>query len=94
VRRVSEIVEVVGYDRNKKQLVTNTVFRWNPVADSFNLLKSVFLRKLEEGGLSRLRKEMELRTSFIINLKKDHPIDIALKVARFRRKLMSRLPAV
>ncbi|MCK4714619.1 MAG: hypothetical protein KAT35_03520, partial [Candidatus Aenigmarchaeota archaeon] len=56
VRRVSEVIEVVGYDRNKKELVTNTVFRWNPAADDFNLLKSVFLRKFEGGSLSNIKR--------------------------------------
>lgn len=94
VRRVSEVIEVVGYDRDKKEMVTNTVFRWNPAADNFNLLKSVFLRKFEGGSLSNIKRAMEFRTKFIASLKKGSPIDIALKIAKFRRRSRSQLPVV
>lgn len=35
VRRVKEVVELVGLDPNTKELLTNTVFRWNPATDTF-----------------------------------------------------------
>ena len=36
VRRVKEVVEVVGIDPTTDDLLTNDVFRWNPRKDNFD----------------------------------------------------------
>ncbi len=35
VRRVKEVVELVGMDPTTRELLTNTVFRWDPATDTF-----------------------------------------------------------
>lgn len=35
VRRVKEIIEIVGIERRTNEIITNTVFKWSPVTDSF-----------------------------------------------------------
>jgi flagellar protein FlaI len=35
VRRIMEVVELVGMDPATKELLTNTVFKWDPATDSF-----------------------------------------------------------
>jgi flagellar protein FlaI len=35
VRRVKEVVEILGTDPDTKELITNTIFRWDPINDSF-----------------------------------------------------------
>ncbi|HLF16005.1 MAG TPA: type II/IV secretion system ATPase subunit [Candidatus Thermoplasmatota archaeon] len=37
VRRIKEVVELVGMDPSTKELLTNTVFRWEPGADRFEM---------------------------------------------------------
>jgi flagellar protein FlaI len=64
VRRVSEVVEIVGYDYKKNDIVTNVSFRWNPAEDKFVLLKSVLLDKIKDKmgmDVQRLRAELTRR---------------------------------
>ncbi len=35
VRRVRELVEIVGFEPDTNELITNTVFQWDPVSDEF-----------------------------------------------------------
>ncbi|MFZ3077858.1 MAG: type II/IV secretion system ATPase subunit [Candidatus Aenigmatarchaeota archaeon] len=47
VRRISSILEVTGFDREKNAPVTNEVFRWDPVNDKFVTVNpSIVLRKI------------------------------------------------
>jgi flagellar protein FlaI len=47
VRRVMGIVEIVKYDTKSGEPVTNELFKWNPVKDTFDVKeKSVVLKKL------------------------------------------------
>lgn len=49
VRRIKEVVEVVGIDPETKDLLTNTVFLWDNTNDSYRYLgKSVILERVME----------------------------------------------
>ena len=63
VRRVSEVIEIVGYDRERKHPITNEVIRWNSLRDEFEVRsKSVLLKRIAEAtGFTReeIRRELE-----------------------------------
>ncbi|MDP2816558.1 MAG: type II/IV secretion system ATPase subunit, partial [Rectinemataceae bacterium] len=47
VRKISSILEVTGFDREKNAPVTNEVFKWDPVNDKFVTVNpSIVLRKI------------------------------------------------
>ena len=49
VRRVTEVVELVGMDPATKELLTNTVFRWDPAQDTFQFAgRSYMLERIAE----------------------------------------------
>lgn len=68
VRRVSEILEVVGYDAETKQPIVNQVFKWNPVNDTFDISdKSVVLKKIAVGiGMSEQQVKEELERRMLV----------------------------
>lgn len=74
LRRISSIVEVVELDRVKGDLVTNTVFRWNPETDVFRYNgRSYLFEKIKETyGIGRelLMKEWVDRTNLLLWLQK------------------------
>jgi len=43
VRRIKEIVEVLGVNPSTKELITNTIFTWNPVDDTYEFNGRSFL---------------------------------------------------
>ena len=65
VRRVREIVEILGVDPSTKELVTNTVFRWDPLTDDFEYTgRSFQLEKLSRSTgvpLDTILKEVDNR---------------------------------
>ncbi|MCD6558000.1 MAG: type II/IV secretion system ATPase subunit [Candidatus Aenigmarchaeota archaeon] len=63
IRRVSEVVEVVGYDRDRKEPVVNRVFMWDPKTDSIKTVgKSFVLKKIaEKTNMSEHEIQEELR---------------------------------
>ena len=65
VRRIRNIVEVLGLDPETKELVTNVVFRWDPYTDSFEYGgRSFLLEKISDKlGIpkDKLYEEMEKR---------------------------------
>ncbi len=68
IRRVSEIVEIIGYDYTRKDLVTNNSFRWDPMKDEFVLMKSVLLDKIRERmgfTIDDLKNEMSRRVQIL-----------------------------
>jgi flagellar protein FlaI len=73
VRRVREVVEILGLDPTTKELVTNTVFRWDPVKDEFSYSgRSFQLEKLSRSSgipLDRLQKEMDNRMMLLERMK-------------------------
>jgi flagellar protein FlaI len=49
VRRTTEVLEIVGYDFDNNVPITNQVFKWNPVKDSFDTVnKSITLKKIAD----------------------------------------------
>jgi flagellar protein FlaI len=77
VRRVNEVIEMVGIDNQTKTPITNLVFKWNPVNDNFEIAgKSVLLKKISEmTGLNeqQLKDELE-RRMFVLNWMKEKNI--------------------
>ncbi len=65
VRRVNEVVEIIGVDEDNGKPLTNTVFKWNAINDTFDISnKSMVLKKISESkGLSEeeLKEELERR---------------------------------
>ncbi len=48
VRRVREIVEIIGYDRGRKRVKTNVAFEWDHTTDTFIPRKSFLLERVRE----------------------------------------------
>ncbi len=73
VRRVREIVEILGIDPGTKELITNTVFRWDPITDTVEYLgRSFIVEKLSKSfGIPKesLDAEIEKRTRVLDDLK-------------------------
>ncbi len=69
VRRVLEVVELVGLDPSTKELLTNTVFRWDPTRDRYVFAgRSFMMERLgEEQNMSpaEVRAEFERRQRVI-----------------------------
>ena len=79
VRRVREIVEILGIDPTTKELVTNTVFRWDPLTDDFTYGgRSFQLEKLSKSAgipLDTLLREVENRVSLLERMKDEGVVD-------------------
>lgn len=73
VRRVREIVEILGIDQGTKELITNTVFRWDPITDKVEYLgRSFIVEKLSKSfGIPKeeLDREIAKRTQILDDLK-------------------------
>ena len=73
VRRVREIVEILGIDQGTKELITNTVFRWDPITDKVEYLgRSFIVEKLSKSfGIPKeeLDSEIAKRTAILDDLK-------------------------
>jgi len=65
VRRVNEVVEIVDMNNETKRPITNQVFRWNPINDTFTTENSsIVLRKIAEQsgmGEKEIIEEFERR---------------------------------
>ena len=63
VRRIKEVTEIVGFEPDTKELLTNTVFEWDSAADQHRYLgKSYVLEQVMEGrNLSEEQVEAEWR---------------------------------
>jgi flagellar protein FlaI len=68
-RRITDIVEVVDLDPSTKEVITNTLYEWNPFEDTFRFTgRSYLLERLEkEKGMSmeEILKEIERRKQII-----------------------------
>jgi len=62
VRRIKEIVEVLGVNPSTKELVTNTIFAWNPVNDTYEFNgRSFLIEKISKTfGISMEKLDAEL----------------------------------
>ncbi len=49
VRKVTEILELVGFDRDRNTPIANRIFKWNPIDDKFEPTgKSLVLKKISD----------------------------------------------
>ncbi len=68
-RRITDIVEVVDLDPSTKEVITNTIYEWNPFEDTFRFTgRSYLLERLEkEKGMSMedILKEIDRRKRII-----------------------------
>ncbi|MDA4123673.1 MAG: type II/IV secretion system ATPase subunit, partial [Thaumarchaeota archaeon] len=62
VRRIKEIVEVLGVNPSTKELITNTIFSWNPVSDTYEFNgRSFLIEKISKTyGISMEKLDAEL----------------------------------
>ena len=76
MRRIANIVEILELDRDKGDLITNTVFKWAPDVDEFRWQGRSFLfdRIRDTYGVSKdkLNLELEDRTRFINWMQKNN----------------------
>ncbi len=87
VRRVNEIVEIIGYNPKTRELVTNRAFKWDSENDRFILLKSVLLDKIREKmgySIDDLKLDMVRRIKLLRWLQKNNITDYK-EVARYFR---------
>ncbi len=85
VRRVNEIVEIIGYNPKTRSLVTNRSFKWDIDTDRFILLKSVLLDKIREKmgySIDDLKADMVRRIRLLKWLQK-HNITDYREVAKY-----------
>jgi flagellar protein FlaI len=65
VRKLTEVIEIVGFDRQTNLPETNTVYKWNPLADKFEIVNnSVLLKKISEltgEKEAEIKREIESR---------------------------------
>jgi flagellar protein FlaI len=85
VRRCKQIVEIVDIDPMTKEILTNEVFRWDPVTDKFQYSgKSYVMERIRsQHGLSKEEMMDELKRRVdILEWMKDHNIRAFKDVAR------------
>jgi flagellar protein FlaI len=73
IRKVKEVVEIVGYDYKNKELISNSAFKWNNATQKFDSFESVILDKIQEKsgfGLEDLKLDMNRRIRLLNYLKK------------------------
>jgi flagellar protein FlaI len=79
VRRIMEVVEIVGFEPETNELITNTVFEWDQATDSFIYKGHSFLYdKLQEmKGLTsdEMREEVERRIEIVDYMVKKHMVN-------------------
>jgi flagellar protein FlaI len=69
LRRIASLVEILELDRETGDLITNTVFKWNPETDTFRFMGRSFLfdKIRDTFGVSRddLHRELKYRTDLL-----------------------------
>jgi len=79
VRRIIDLVEIVGFEPETNELITNTVFEWDQATDSFIYKGHSFLYdKIQEmKGLTsdEMREEVERRIEIINYMIRKHMTD-------------------
>ena len=82
VRRIMELVEIVGFEPETNELITNTVFEWDQATDSFIYKGHSFLYdKIQEmKGLTsdEMREEVERRIVIINYMVRKHMTDFRI----------------
>lgn len=75
IRKVKEIAEIVGYDYNSKELVTNSAFRWNPGKEGFDSFDSVILDRIQQRAgytLEELKTDLKRRIKLLKYLTREN----------------------
>ena len=76
VRRCKQIIEIIDIDPTTKEILTNEVFRWNPIEDNFIYSgKSYILERIRaEKGLSRdeMANEIKNRATLMEWMRKEN----------------------
>ncbi|MDD2679006.1 MAG: type II/IV secretion system ATPase subunit [Candidatus Nanoarchaeia archaeon] len=89
IRKVKEVVEIVGYDYKNKELISNSAFRWNNASQTFESFDSVILDKIQQKsgfGIEELKLDMKRRIKLLKYLKKNNVNDyktFAMNVSKF-----------
>jgi flagellar protein FlaI len=69
VRRISNVFEIIGFDREKGLPITNEVFRWDPTTDTFVTVKpSIMLKRVSQQyavSEALLRRELAQRAKVL-----------------------------
>jgi len=87
IRRVSEIVEIIGYDYESETIKTTKPWNWNPISDTFDSKNSIILEKIcEMRGLSLdvIRQDLSHRIE-ILKWLQDNNIRNYKEVAKYFR---------
>ncbi len=75
VRRVREIIEILGINPATKEVITNTVFRWDPVRDIFEYTgRSFQMEKISKStgtSLSTLETEVANRAALFERMRRE-----------------------
>jgi flagellar protein FlaI len=93
LRRALRIVEIVELDPERGDLITNPVFKWNPITDEYEYSGSsaMFDDINDEFGIdqSELVREMDLRARYLEGLARDGITeyeDVARAIRRYSRQ--------
>ncbi len=68
IRKVKEVVEIVGYDYKNKELISNSAFKWNNSSQKFDSFESVILDKIQQKsgfGVEELKLDMTRRIKLL-----------------------------
>jgi flagellar protein FlaI len=68
IRKVKEVVEIVGYDYKNKELISNSAFKWNNATQKFESFESVILDKIQQKsgfGVEELKLDMTRRIKLL-----------------------------
>jgi len=91
VRRVKEIVEFLGLDNESGELLTNTLFRWDPRTDKWvHGLKSYIVERIAEAhgvSVGEINQEWQRRALFLDALQRQGVLeyhDVARAVQAYR----------
>jgi flagellar protein FlaI len=89
IRKVKEVVEIVGYDYKNKELISNSAFRWNNASMKFDSFESVILDKIQQKSgfaLENLKLDMGRRIKLLKYLKEKNVNEyrtFSLYISRF-----------
>ncbi|MFA5333642.1 MAG: ATPase, T2SS/T4P/T4SS family [Candidatus Nanoarchaeia archaeon] len=89
IRKVKEVVEIVGYDYKNKELISNSAFRWNNATQKFESFESVILDKIQQKsgfGIEDLKLDMNRRIKLLKYMKEKNINDyraFSLYISRF-----------
>lgn len=79
VRKVTEVIEIAGFDQKTNSPITNPIYKWNPKVDKFDVVgKSALLKKISDlTGLTEkeIINEIERRIIILTWLQKNNISD-------------------